>query len=364
MRTAGIKSQMVCLIDESLVRMSMSRQQIRQISTSIRKARPRAASTSSQKVNSQKLTPMLGSTSLLCLPDIQSLPLSKTSRPMPLTPIIVRTVPALRRTVDGFRARKARIALVPTMGALHEGHMSLVRLAKRRADKVVVSIFVNPTQFAPTEDFGSYPRTWKNDLAKLKAENTDVVWHPDVKTMYPDGFATRIVPEGPASAGLEDRFRPHFFAGVATVVGKLFTQVRPDVAIFGEKDFQQLKVVTRMAADLDLGVKVIGSKTIRELDGLAMSSRNVHLSAEQRRAAVELYRAMRQTAGLLRGGKDIAAALAAGIAILTSAGFVLDYFEVRHAETLAAVASPKDGPLRILVAARLGEVRLIDNIGI
>ena len=143
-----------------------------------------------------------------------------------------------------LRARKATIALVPTMGALHDGHVSLVRLAKRRAQKVVVSIFVNPTQFAPTEDFGSYPRTWKADIAKLAAEKVDLIWNPDVKAMYPDGFATRIVPEGPAIAGLEDRFRPHFFGGVATVVGKLFTQCRPDVAIFGEKDFQQLRVVT------------------------------------------------------------------------------------------------------------------------
>src|SRR5262249_3909318 len=151
---------------------------------------------------------------------------------------------------------------------LHDGHVSLVRSAKRRATRVVVSIFVNPTQFAPTEDFGSYPRTWKADVAKLAAEDVDLIWHPAVEAMYPNGFATRIVPEGPAVAGLEDRFRPQFFGGVATVVGKLFTQCRPDVAIFGEKDFQQLRVVTRMARDLDLGVKVIGSPTVRERDGL------------------------------------------------------------------------------------------------
>src|SRR5882724_3115351 len=184
--------------------------------------------------------------------------------PMSPSPMIVRTIPALRRAVDGLRAKKASIALVPTMGALHDGHVSLVRLAKRRARRVVVSIFVNPAQFAPSEDFGSYPRTWKADVAKLAAEDVDLIWNPDVKTMYPDGFATRILPEGPATAGLEDRFRPHFFGGVATVVGKLFTQCRPDFAIFGEKDFQQLRVVTRMALDLDLGVKVIGSRTVRE----------------------------------------------------------------------------------------------------
>jgi hypothetical protein len=149
---------------------------------------------------------------------------------MPRSPLIVRTVPALRRALDSIRAKKATIALVPTMGALHDGHVSLVRLAKRRATKVIVSIFVNPTQFAPTEDFSSYPRTWKADVAKLAAEDVDLIWNPDVKTMYPLGFATRILTEGPATAGLEDRIRPHFFGGVTTVVGKLFTQCRPDFA--------------------------------------------------------------------------------------------------------------------------------------
>ena len=207
---------------------------------------------------------------------------------MSRSPMIVRTVPALRRALDGIIARKSTTALVPTMGALHDGHLALIRLAKRRATKVIVSIFVNPTQFAPSEDFSSYPRTWKADVAKLTAENVDLIWNPDVKTMYPDGFATRILTDGPAAAGLEDRFRPHFFGGVTTVVGKLFTQCRPDYAVFGEKDFQQLQVVTRMAGDLDLGVRVIGSRTVRERDGLAMSSRNVNLSPEQRRVAPEL----------------------------------------------------------------------------
>src|SRR6266850_5111017 len=185
---------------------------------------------------------------------------------MSRSPMIVRTVPALRRAVDSFKAKKATTALVPTMGALHDGHISLVRLAKRRATRVIVSIFVNPAQFAPTEDFGSYPRTWKADVARLAAENVDLIWNPDVKTMYPAGFATKILTEGPATAGLEDRFRPHFFAGVATVVGKLFAQCRPDVALFGEKDFQQLRVVAQMAHDLDLGVRVIGAPTVRERD--------------------------------------------------------------------------------------------------
>jgi pantoate--beta-alanine ligase len=283
---------------------------------------------------------------------------------MPRSPMIVRTVPALRRAIEGLRAKKATIALVPTMGALHDGHVSLVRLAKRRGKKVVVSIFVNPTQFAPTEDFGSYPRTWKADVAKLTAENVDLIWNPDVRAMYPDGFATRILTEGPATAGLEDRFRPHFFGGVTTVVGKLFTQVRPDFAIFGEKDFQQLRVVTRMARDLDLGVKVIGSKTVRERDGLAMSSRNVYLSPDERRAAPELHRAMKQSAERLRAGEDIQAAMADGAGMIAAAGFTLDYFEARHAETLAPIASVKDGPVRILVAARIGKTRLIDNLAV
>src|ERR1700736_961085 len=153
---------------------------------------------------------------------------------MSRSPMIVRTVPALRRALDSIRAKKNTTALVPTMGALHDGHVSLVRLAKRRAARVIVSIFVNPTQFAPSEDFGSYPRTWKADLGKLTAEAVDLIWNPDVKTMYPDGFATRILTEGPATAALEDRFRPHFSGGVTTVAGKLFTQVRPDLAVFGE----------------------------------------------------------------------------------------------------------------------------------
>jgi pantoate--beta-alanine ligase len=283
---------------------------------------------------------------------------------MPRSPMIVRTVPALRRAIDGLRARKATIALVPTMGALHDGHLSLVRLAKRRAEKVIVSIFVNPAQFAPTEDFNSYPRTWKADVAKLSAERVDLIWNPDVKTMYPDGFATRILTEGPATAGLEDRFRPHFFGGVTTVVGKLFTQCRPDLAMFGEKDFQQLRVVTRMARDLDLGVKVIGSRTVREVDGLAMSSRNVYLSPEERRVAPTLYKAMKESAGRLRAGDDFHAVMARGGEMIVGAGFALDYFELRHAETLAPIASVKDGPMRILVAAKIGKTRLIDNIGV
>lgn len=277
-------------------------------------------------------------------------------------PLIARSLQSLHRARTELGRRNATVALVPTMGALHDGHISLVRLARRRAKKVVVSIFVNPTQFAAHEDLGSYPRTWKADLAKLTAEGVDLVWHPDAKAMYPEGFATRIAPEGPALAGLEDRFRPHFFGGVATVVAKLFTQVRPDMALFGEKDFQQLKVVTRMARDLDLGVKVIGGAIVRERDGLAMSSRNVYLSSEERSAAPVLFRTLKDTAKRLRGGDRLKAALADGAEAIGRAGFVLDYLEARHADTLAPVSSLKEGPVRLLVAAKLGTTRLIDNI--
>ncbi len=279
-------------------------------------------------------------------------------------PAVARTLPSLRRALDDLRTRRATIALVPTMGALHEGHLALVRQARRRASKVVVSIFVNPTQFAPHEDFGSYPRTWKADIAKLAAERADLVWNPSVDVMYPPNFATRISPEGPATADLEDRFRPHFFGGVATVVGKLFTQCRPDIAVFGQKDYQQLKVVTRMAADLDLGVKIVGVPTVRERDGLAMSSRNVYLSPEQRAVAPTLHRVMKETAKRLRNGDDLKAVMTSGSRTIQDAGFALDYFEVRHAETLAPVASIEDGPVRLLVAAKIGTTRLIDNIGV
>jgi pantoate--beta-alanine ligase len=283
---------------------------------------------------------------------------------MSRNPTIVRTLPPLRRALDALRARKATVALVPTMGALHDGHVSLVRLARRRAEKVVVSIFVNPAQFAPTEDFSAYPRTWKADVARLAAEGVDLIWNPDVKTMYPAGFATKILTEGPATAGLEDRFRPHFFAGVATVVGKLFTQCRPDVALFGEKDFQQLRVVKQMARDLDLGVRVIGGQTVRERDGLAMSSRNVYLSPGERRAAPALYRTMKETAKRLRGGDDLGTAMAGGAELIAAADFALDYFEARHAQTLAPAQSIKDGPIRLLVAAKIGNTRLIDNVAV
>src|SRR5690349_9122301 len=199
--------------------------------------------------------------------------------------VIARELAVLRRHVARFRAAGETIALVPTMGALHGGHLSLVRLARRKADRVVVSVFVNPTQFAPHEDLATYPRTWNADLAALSRLATDLVWAPRAEIMYPPDFATRIVPEGPARAGLEDKFRPHFFGGVATVVAKLFLQCGPDIALFGEKDFQQLKVVTQMAKDLAIPVRIVPGRTVREKDGLALSSRNAYLGPTERAAA-------------------------------------------------------------------------------
>ena len=279
-------------------------------------------------------------------------------------PRVVRTVPALRRAIDGFRKRNQTVALVPTMGALHDGHLKLVHEAQRRAQRVVVSIFVNPTQFAPNEDFGSYPRRFAADIAVLKQAKADLVWAPSATAMYPEGFATRIVPEGAATAGLEDRFRPHFFGGVCTVVAKLFTQVTPDFAMFGQKDYQQFRVVTQMAKDLDLPVKVVGIPTVREKDGLARSSRNVYLAPEERAAAPVLHRVLRDCARRIKAGERIAATMENGSKAIVQAGFALDYLEARHALTLAPVQSRKDGPIRLLVAARIGKTRLIDNIGV
>jgi len=276
----------------------------------------------------------------------------------------MRTVRNLRRAIADYRGRGETVALVPTMGALHAGHLALVKRARRAADRVVVSIFVNPTQFAPTEDFSSYPRTFQADLKALAQLSVDIVWAPTVPEMYPPDFATRVIPEGPATVGLEDRFRPHFFGGVATVVSKLFLQVAPDAAIFGEKDYQQLKVVAHMARDLDIPVKVIGIPTVREKDGLAMSSRNVYLSEQERAVAPELYRVLTQCAKRIGNGRPIAATLADGRAAITRAGFALDYLEARHAETLTPIRSRRDGPIRLLVAAKIGTTRLIDNIGV
>jgi pantoate--beta-alanine ligase len=279
-------------------------------------------------------------------------------------PTIVRTIAALDRSLEKFRAASETVALVPTMGALHAGHLALVRRARQRADRVVASIFVNPAQFAPHEDFASYPRTFEADIATLAAHRVDLVWAPTAETMYAPGFATAVQVKGPAAADLEDRFRPHFFGGVATVVAKLFSQCRPDFALFGEKDYQQLKTVTRLAADLDLKVKIIGVPTVREKDGLALSSRNVYLSEAERAAAPALYRVLKESAARIAAGEPIAKVMSEGWIAIEAAGFAVDYFEARHAETLGRVETLRDGPIRLLVAARLGKTRLIDNVAV
>ena len=289
---------------------------------------------------------------------------SKSTAKKLARPRVLRTLSAMRTWSAQVRGKRETVALVPTMGALHAGHLALVRLAKRRADRVVVSIFVNPAQFAPNEDFSSYPRTWDADIAALSELSVDAIWAPGVATMYPDGFATKIAPGGPALAGLEDKFRPHFFGGVCTVVAKLLLQVAPDFATFGEKDYQQLKVVTAMARDLDIPTKIVGLPTVREKDGLAMSSRNAYLSADERAAAPTLHRVLKECAARLKAGQPLATTLGEGEAEIESASFAVDYFEARHAETLTKVASLADGPVRLLVAAKIGRTRLIDNIGV
>jgi pantoate--beta-alanine ligase len=277
-------------------------------------------------------------------------------------PLVVRTVKALDRTIGTYRNAGETLALVPTMGALHAGHLALVRRARRRANRVAVSIFVNPAQFAPTEDFASYPRSFDADIAALRREQVDLVWVPPREVMYPEGFATSVNVKGPATVDLEDRFRPHFFGGVATVVAKLFAQCRPDFAVFGEKDYQQLRTVIRMAADLDLKVRVIGVPTVRETDGLALSSRNVYLSPSERAAAPVLYHTLKESAARIAARQPIAQVMSEGWLAIEAAGFAVDYFEARHAETLQRVETVEGGPLRLLVAARLGKTRLIDNM--
>lgn len=282
----------------------------------------------------------------------------------------VSTVKELRQIVRGWRTAGSRIALVPTMGALHGGHLELVRLARRHADRVVVSIFVNPAQFAPNEDLDRYPRTFEADLAGLATVACDLVWAPTVKEMYPPGHATQVVPAG-AAEGLETDFRPHFFTGVATVCTKLFTQVAPDFAIYGEKDFQQLAVMRQLVRDLDLPLEIVGAPTVREADGLAMSSRNRYLGEAERRTAPVLHRKLQALARRLReagDGLDAGAAerLAADTAAaILAAGFAkIDYVVVRNAGTLAPIEPGDREPRRILAATWLGKTRLIDNIAV
>jgi pantoate--beta-alanine ligase len=270
----------------------------------------------------------------------------------------------LRLRVRLWRNKGARIALVPTMGALHEGHIALIREAKARADRVVVSIFVNPAQFAPHEDFARYPRDIAKDRQLLEATGgADLIYAPDAKDIYPDGFSTRIVVDGPA-AGLESDFRPHFFGGVATVVTKLFVQCAPDVAMFGEKDYQQLRVVKRLVRDLDLPLDIVGVATLREADGLAFSSRNAYLTAEQRAVAAHLNHVLSAVAERAKSGVSIPQAEAEGGAALLNAGFDrVDYVALRDADTLAPLRS-LSGRARVLAAARVGNVRLIDNMAV
>jgi pantoate--beta-alanine ligase len=275
---------------------------------------------------------------------------------------LLPTVAALRAQVRLWRQEGQSVALVPTMGALHAGHISLVEMGKRRADRVVATIFVNPTQFAPTEDFSKYPRTLEADVAGLTEIGADAAFTPTAEDMYPQGFCTTVALRGPATAGLEDRFRPTHFQGVATVVAKLLLQALPDVAIFGQKDFQQLAVIRQMTADLDIPVAIEGAPTVREADGLAMSSRNVYLSEEERAVAPLLHRCMTKAAQRIRDGEALEAALAPARGKLAGAGFEIDYLEVRDAMTLATVEGRHRKGLRMLVAARLGRTRLIDNI--
>jgi pantoate--beta-alanine ligase len=288
----------------------------------------------------------------------------KISKRVKRHPHVISTLPALRRAIANLRARGRTIALVPTMGALHEGHFSLVHRAQSRADCVVVSIFVNPTQFAPHEDLTTYPRTLAADVAALAERQVALIWAPSVPTMYPDGFSTRVVPAGPATVGLEDASRPHFFAGVATVVAKLLIQCEADIALFGEKDYQQLKVVTQLGRDLGLKTRIVGAPIVRERDGLALSSRNRYLTAAERQAAPMLYRALKESAAKIRAGAPIAEVLDQAREAIRRAGLELDYFEARNAETLEPLNRSTGGPIRLLAAARIGTTRLIDNIAV
>jgi pantoate--beta-alanine ligase len=279
-------------------------------------------------------------------------------------PDVITSIAELRGRIGPWRQQADRIALVPTLGALHAGHLSLVAIAAEAAERTLVSIFVNPKQFAPGEDFEKYPRTFAADLAKLRAAGVDAVFAPPLSEIYPPDFATTITLGGPAAAGLEDRFRPTHFQGVATVVAKLLIAALPDVAIFGEKDFQQLQVLRRLVADLALPVEIIGAPIAREEDGLALSSRNAYLTPAERAVAPALNAILRACETRIYDGEPIASVLEAGRAEAATAGFVLDYLDLRDAETLAPVVAPSERPTRLLAAAYLGRTRLIDNIAI
>ena len=286
-----------------------------------------------------------------------------SDNPPPLP--IARTVDELRRVVRDWKRQGFTVGFVPTMGALHEGHLTLVREAGRRADKVVASVFVNPTQFAAHEDLGTYPRREAQDAELLVSTGCDLLFAPTVDQMYPEGFVTGVSVGGP-SQGLETDFRPHFFGGVAVVVAKLLNQVQADVAVFGEKDYQQLMVVTRMARDLDIPTEIIGSPTERDGHGLALSSRNAYLSVEELAIARKLNGVIAEAAIKAADQRPLAAVERDAYAEILRAGFQqVDYVAVRRAEDLAAFPNGVvDGPARILVAAWLGKTRLIDNMSV
>lgn len=275
----------------------------------------------------------------------------------------LRTVAELRTRVRGWKQDGRQVGVVPTMGALHEGHLSLVRAAKRGCDRVIVTIFVNPTQFNNPEDLAKYPRTEETDAAMLAAEGVDILFAPASEEVYPAGFATGVTVQG-VTAPLEGALRPGHFEGVATVVAKLFGMTQANRAYFGQKDWQQLQVVKRMVADLNIPVEVVGCDTIREADGLALSSRNVRLDALSRAQAPGLYKVMTRTAAAIKGGADVASALAQGREDLRQAGFSdVDYLDLRSAALLEPMAT-LDQSARLLAAAWIGGVRLIDNIAV
>lgn len=274
---------------------------------------------------------------------------------------IIRDADTLQREILALRADGGTVAFVPTMGALHDGHMALVAEARLRATHVVASIFVNPTQFAATEDLSVYPRREAADAALLDAAGVAILWAPDVETMYPDGPAA-TVKAGTAAQGLDGESRPGHFDGVATVVARLFDQVRPDVAIFGEKDYQQLAVIRQLVQSLKLPIEIVGIPTQRDADGLALSSRNAYLSEEERTAARALPRALGEAAAAIEAGGDVAEALDKARSRLEAAGFdPVDYVALHDAGTLAPMAE-LDRPARLLAAARMGRTRLIDNL--
>lgn len=280
-----------------------------------------------------------------------------------MTPKIVRNVTSLRCETARWRTEGLTYAIVPTMGALHEGHLDLVREGFKRADRLLVSIFVNPKQFGAKEDLSHYPRDEEGDVEKLNQEGVPLIYVPTSDSIYPLDFSTTVHIEGPAKVGLEDKYRPHFFDGVATIVSKLFIQSGANYAMFGEKDYQQLSVVTRVAKDLDIPTEVVGIATRREADGLAMSSRNRYLSKTERGHATAIHKNLQQAAEKIRGGINQQTATRAASRSLTTLGFKVDYVTARNAETLAVPQNP-DEPLRLLAAAWLGKTRLIDNIAV